>query len=179
LPVWVSTWEFECCQPDAAVGEPWTAYLFLREGDPWWIEYATTPVADNVLAFGRVAFDGVVLRPASGPNGAALVAHGPVRLAVPGTTDATSTRFEGVIEHEGHGGGDADGIGDYDVECTGIVRAVHGIAHQYEPRLLDEGEGMVPVGQAPPIACESTRDRAFDTYVVTIEFGPGAAATEQ
>ena len=39
LPVWVADWEFECCHPDAVVGEEWEACLTLQRGrDPWWVE---------------------------------------------------------------------------------------------------------------------------------------------
>jgi hypothetical protein len=174
LPVWVSTDEFECCHADAVVGEPWTANLHLEAGDPWWIEHATEPVPESVRTFGSVSLEGTVLRAAADSRHSALVAVGPVHVAVLGAT--TETRFSGFLVHEGHGPVEP-GIGDYEVECTGVVRAVHGIKYRFDRRLLDGEDTWVPVAQDPPVECTSTEARHFDTYVLTIEFGAHAAAT--
>ena len=173
LPVMLDSWELECCQPHATVGEEWTALMVLDLGGPWWLRYATGPVPDDVRSFGVVELEGVVLRPAPRPHDLGLVATGPVRFAA-SVMAADQHLFRGVIRHEAHGGG-PEGVLGTEIECTGTVRRIQGVAYRHESQLLDGEEGMVPVAQEPPVDLRSTADGQFDTYVLTIEFLPGAA----
>ena len=173
LPVMLDSWELECCQPDAVVGEPWTAFLVLGAAEPGWLEYATDPVPDSVRDFGVVEFVGTVLRPAPRAEHAGLVATGPVRVAVVDVR-GDQQRFRGVLQHEVHG--QVEGVLSTENECTGIVRRIQGIAFRREEKLWDGEPASVPVAQEPPVDLESTATRGYDTYALTIEFAPGAAS---
>ena len=59
VPIWVAAFELECCQPDATVGEPWTAsVVVLKSADPWWAEYAAEPVPEEIRTMGVVDLEG-------------------------------------------------------------------------------------------------------------------------
>ena len=61
LPIWIASWEIECCQPDAIIGKTWTTYPFLNPGTlPWWAGHATTPIPDDVISLGTIDMPGTV-----------------------------------------------------------------------------------------------------------------------
>jgi hypothetical protein len=172
LPVVLALWELECCQPHATVGDEWSAMLVMAVGDPWWIQYATEPVSDDVRNLGVVDVEGVVLRPAEAGRRVGLVAAGPVRFTAAYVT-AGQHSFRGVMHHEAHGGG-GDDLFAAEVECVGTVRRIQGVSYRYEERPGVE-EGIVPVAQEPPVELTSTDGaRKFSEYLLTIEFQPGA-----
>ena len=182
LPVWVATWEYECCQPDASVGAAWKGSVFLHGAEPWW---ATEPssLPPEVLQLGVVDLEVRVLRPAPGVGGAALVAADDIRLGAVGLDLSDGPqRIVGRVVFEGHvgpGGVDLD-----EVECHGTVRRVRRV-----PLLRENRDGMwVPIRQLPPVDVDSTADRQRDglppqqpgaTYVtddllVDVEIEPAA-----
>jgi hypothetical protein len=61
LPIWIDSWEIECCQPDATVRDSWATYPFVHIGSlPWWANKATKPIPPEVARLGTVELDGTV-----------------------------------------------------------------------------------------------------------------------
>ena len=135
------------------------------------MEHATQAVPEEVRNLGVIEFDGTVLRPAADEWHAGLVETAPIRVAVSGVA-AGQEHFRGVLEHAVHGAD--EGVLEYENACTGVVRRIQGIAFRREDKLWDGEPAFLPVAQEPPVDLESTITRGFDTYVLTIEFGPGA-----
>jgi len=86
LPVWLATWELECCHPDVTVGDVWTTTLVSSlprllptTGDkPGWASTAA----------GEISFVGRIMRPATHKEELALVSLGEIQIGVRGLTDA-------------------------------------------------------------------------------------------
>jgi hypothetical protein len=176
LYVWVASWEFECCRPDAVVGERWGGSLILDRAQPWWSEYVEGALPDDVLNLGVTEFDGDVANPPRAVDAPAVATVGTARIGVLGTVTSGRQRFRGRLQYEGHGGGPYDDVLD-ELDCEGVVRRVRGITYDYELRDTSEGEMKVPVAQRSPVDMNSTGDpyptgqagHAFGTYLVDLD----------
>ena len=153
LPIWISSWEIECCQPDAIVGQPWTTYPYLNLGAfPWWSDSATQPIPSEVANLGVVTLDGTI---STHDERTTITTEG-VTLPIVGTP--ATTPIIGRLIVDAHTGGDPHPI-------TGTVQQIVGIKY-----LRKDGE---PTAQLPPVELHSTLDRdnhpdGFDEYLVTL-----------
>jgi hypothetical protein len=156
LPVWVAAWEYECCRPDAVVGETWAGSLFLRPPEPWWAN-GSEAVDPEILVLGVVNLDVEVVRPAPHADAAALVAVDGIRLGVVSVDVSGPTRrVRGRVVFEGHVG--PDGVELDEVECRGTVRRVRRV-----PLVRKCKDGMwVPVSRLAAVDVASTADRHSD-----------------
>ena len=153
VPVFVSAWEIDCCQPDATVGEEWTACLFLFPARPWWAREGEQASADPQL--GLVDLEVNVVRPASTDESMALVDAGAIRLGVRGLRATGSHRLQGRVVSEWHGP-DPEGGQLEEVACRGVVRRVRLVPVEYEPR---GDRAWFPVAELPAVEVRSTAER--------------------
>jgi len=157
LPIWVATWELDCCQPDAVVGESWRASVFLHPGPPWWVSEYGRRLPPEHDELGVLEVDVDVVRPAPAPEGAALARVDGASIGVVGLQGMGKHHLRGRCIFEGHTG--PDGVALDEVECRGIVRRVRRVPLLYEPR----GKRMwVPLAQLDPIDVHSTLGRDPD-----------------
>ena len=161
LPIWVATWELDCCQPDAVVGERWRGSVFLHPGPQWWVSEYNRQLPPEHKDLGVVELDVDVVRPTPAPEGAALARVEGVSIGVLGLQAMGKHHVRGTCIFEGHTG--PDGVALEEVECRGIVRRVRRVPLVYEPR----GRRMwVPLAQLDPIDVHSTLDREPDRVPV-------------
>lgn len=172
VPIWVSAWELECCQPDATVGEPWVSSVVgLKPPDPWWAEHAPEPVPDEVRKLGVVDLEGtaasVTLHERS-----AIVDLGGVRVIVEGVRSSGQVSVNGRLwldahEHPEYQG--AEGL-----EWRGVVTRIRGIRLIYQPVTVYLA---IPVRQEAPVDLRSTSDRrdpamtdrGFSEFLIDLE----------
>ncbi|MGH9280494.1 MAG: hypothetical protein ACRD12_20670 [Acidimicrobiales bacterium] len=166
IPIWVASWEIECCQPEAVVGQGWAApFLKLLPPEPWWREYASGQITAEIEALGVVDLDGEVVREST-DDAPAVFRSGAVRVVVRGPLDPDATHVRGRLLFEGHDGpGVGPGVSHDKLECRGIARRVRGIPLLYE---LRDGT-HVPVAQDEPVDLTSTADRRFPEYLIELE----------
>lgn len=162
IPVWVASWEIECCQPEAVVGQEWAApFLRLAPPEPWWLAHASAPIPPEVEALGVVELDGAVVRDAA--SGAlATCRSGDLCIVTPSPMTADAGRIRGRLWFESHGG---PGVSEDRLECRGVVRRVRGIPLVYELRERTQ----VPVAQAEPVDLASTTEHGFPEYLIDLE----------
>ncbi|MFN2608578.1 MAG: hypothetical protein ABR511_11920 [Acidimicrobiales bacterium] len=153
LPVFAAAWELECCQPEATVGQAWSACLFLNPPVPWWTEEDDEGASESAL--GVMELDVDVLRGAEGDEAMALADAGPVCLGVKGLRETGRRLLCGRISSEWHGPG-PEGVSLGDVECTGNVRRVRLFPIAFERR---GDRAWFPVEELSPVDVRSTGDR--------------------
>jgi len=171
LPIWVSAWELECCQPDATVGEPWVASVVgLKPPDPWWAEHAPEPVPDEVRSLGVVNLEGtaasVTLHARS-----AIVDLGGVRVIVPGVRSSGRVPVNGRLRLDAHEHPEYQGA--QGLEWNGMVTRIRGIRLIYQPVTVYLA---IPVRQENPVELHSTSDpndaamadRGFSEFLIDI-----------
>lgn len=162
LPIWVASWEIECCQPDAIVGQPWAApFVRLGPPEPWWIGYADTPPPADVMELGVTELEGEVAK-ASTDQHPGVFRTEAFRVVVPGPLPADTRQLRGRLGFEGH---DGPGVEDQRLDISGIVRRVRGIPLVYEVR----DRMHIPIGQDAPVDVDSTTVRGFPEYLVDVE----------
>lgn len=149
LPIWLSDWELGCCPLHATRGEPWSASVFLHPGEPWWVKENGGTLDPAQAEVGEVELDLDVVRPAPGPDGAALATDGTIHVGLIGVVSLGRRRVKGRLMFEGHDG--PEGVTLDEVECHGTVRRVRRVPIVYELR-----GPWVPVGQLAPIEVDST-----------------------
>jgi hypothetical protein len=153
VPVFVSAWEMDCCQPDATVGEEWTGNLFFYPPKPWWLDEGGQGDADPEL--GVIELDVDIRRSASSEEAMALVDAGDLLLGVKGLRGKGRRRVRGRVISEWHGP-DPDGVKLAEVACQGLVRRVRLVPIEFERR----GErSFYPVARLPAIDARSTSER--------------------
>lgn len=130
VPIWVSAVELECCQPDATVGERWTASVVgLKPPEPWWVEHSPEPVPEEVLTMGVVDLEGVAASAALHAK-AAIVDVGPGRVVVPGARSGP-LRVHGRLWLDAHDHPEFQQVPG--LAWQGVVRRVRGIPLLYRP----------------------------------------------
>ena len=154
VPVWVQSWEFECCQPDVSVGQQWDATVVLRPPEPWWEHFASSPLSENVRHLG-VAEVGIVTRP-----------DGVLHVTM---DEPAATRFRGRLVFDAHNVSDDE----QQVVITGVVRRIRGVELTQAMR---PGEVIVPVGQSEPVDVSATGPgtdepvaREFTEFIIDVE----------
>ena len=172
VPIWVAAFELECCQPDATVGEPWTAsVVVLKSADPWWAEYAPEPVPEEIRTMGVVDLEGTTAS-ATLHARAGIVDIGPFRVIVPGATGTGPLRVRGRLwldAHEHPEFQQASGL-----RWQGVVRRILGIQLVYRPVTVYRA---IPIRQKAPVLLGSTSDRrdpamadrAFSEFLIEVE----------
>ncbi|MEX0790587.1 MAG: DUF6578 domain-containing protein [Actinomycetota bacterium] len=171
VPIWVSAWELECCQPNATVGERWTVSpIGLKPPDPWWAEHAPGPVPDDVLALGVVTLDGTAASTTLHDR-STIVDLGGNRVIVPGG-GGREVRLHGRLWLDGHEHPEYQGASG--LEWTGIVRRIRGIRLVYQPVTVYLA---IPVEQMKPVDLSSTSeindprlaDHGFAEFLIDLE----------
>ncbi len=143
FPVWVSAWEIGCCQPEAVVGQPWKACLFLH------------PPASDDASLAVVTLDVDVVRPAPAADGYGLARVGGVAIGVKGARDVGALNFQGRMLSRWHGP-DPHGVELDEVASEGTVRRVRLVPCVFERR----GDGVwSPIGQLAATDVGSTSGR--------------------
>ena len=163
IPVWLATWELDCCQADFAVGDSWATRLVTYDD--------VRPSADGSDGRNRRVGNGPLhgnrRARREGGHDLALVRVGSFRIAVQGLR-ATGTVAGAVKLHfEGHGpgqGGDPE-----EVLITGTVRRIERVPIIYRevrPR------GFEVAGYRDPVDVMTTRERCrHDALLITLEPG--------
>jgi hypothetical protein len=149
LPIWIASWEIECCQPDAIVGTEWTTYPFVNAGSlPWWVEKATQPIPAEVAEFGTITLTGTI---ANHDDRTTITTSG-ITLPIHGTPPKPP--FDARLVVDAHT--------DTTFPVTGVVERVLGIKYK---RI----NGW-PIAQFPATELRSTSERqdGFDEYLVTL-----------
>lgn len=123
--------------------------MFLHPGEPWWVQEYGGTLDPEQAEVGTVELDLDVVRPAPGPDDAALATDGTIHVGLVGAVSLGRRRVKGRLEFEGHEG--PEGVKLEEVECHGTVRRVHRVPIVYELR-----GPWVPVGQLAPIEVDST-----------------------
>ena len=172
FPIWVPATELECCQPDATVGEPWTASVVaLKEPQPWWVKHSPEPVSDEVLSMGVVEVEGTAA--SSTMRGRSSIVHvGGLRVILPGERVNGTVRRRGRLWLEVHGHPELQGVPG--LQWNGTVRGISGIRLEYRPVTVYLA---IPVRQEPPVRLVSTSDRrdpamldrGFSEFLIDLE----------
>lgn len=153
VPVFVSAWEMDCCQPDATVGEQWQGCLFLYPPKPWWVQEGDQWSDDPEMSV--IELDVDVVRSATSDDAMALVDAGAIRLGIEGLRGKGRRRVRGRVSSEWHGP-DPKGVKLEEVAAEGIVRRVRLVPIEFERR----GEkAFYPVARLSPIEVRSTSER--------------------
>lgn len=154
VPVFVSAWEMDCCQPEATVGEEWTSgCLFLIPPTPWWAREGERASAEPEL--GVIELDVDVVRPAGTDESMALVDAGAVRMGVKGLRGTGRRRLRGRVMSDWHAP-DVEGVNLAEVAFEGLVRRVRLVPIEYERR---GDRSWFPVAELAPVDVRSTRER--------------------
>ena len=149
LPIWIASWEIECCQPDATIGTDWTTYPFVNIGSqPWWAEKATQPIPAEVAELGTITLTGTI---ANHGDRTTITTRG-ITLPIHGETPSPPFSARLVV----------DAHTDTTFPITGIVEHVLGINYQRK-------NGW-PITQLPATELHSTSERhdGFDEYLITL-----------
>lgn len=174
IPIWVSAWELECCQPHATVGEPWVASVVgLKPPEPWWAEHAPDPVPQDVLTLGVVTLQGVAVS-RSLHTRSAIVDLGGYRVIVPGGGASGEMPVSGRLWLDAHEHPEYRGVEG--LEWRGTVRRIRGIRLIYQPVTVYLA---IPVRQEEPVELRSTSDRkdpamldrGFSEFLIDLETG--------
>ncbi len=172
LPIWVSAFELECCQPDATVGDPWVASVVgLKPADPWWAQHSPDPVPDSVRSLGVVELEGAAASTTLHAR-SAIVDLGGVRVIVPGVTGNGTVSVRGRLWLDAHEHPEYQNVPG--LEWRGIVRRIRGIRLLYQPVTVYLA---IPVRQEPPVELRSTSnrkdpamlDRGFSEFLIDLE----------
>ena len=174
VPIWVSAFELECCQPDATVGEEWVAsVVVLKPANPWWARHSPEPVPDEVRRLGVVDLDGtassVTLHARS-----AIVDVGGAPVVVPGVTSPGPVKVQGRLWLDAHEHPEYQAMKQ--LEWHGTVRRIRGVRLVYQPVTVYLA---IPIRQEPPVELMSTSarrdpamaDRGFAEFLVDLEVG--------
>ncbi|HEX2052784.1 MAG TPA: DUF6578 domain-containing protein [Actinomycetota bacterium] len=154
VPIWVSAFELECCQPDANVGEPWEASLVgLRPPEPWWAKHSPEPVPDDVLSLGVVDLEGTAAS-ATLHTKAAIVDLGGYRVIVPNPVPPGPVRVHGRLWLDAHAHPELSHAAG--LEWRGTVRRIRGIHLVYQPVTVYLA---IPIRQQAAVDVLSTSDR--------------------
>ena len=149
LPIWIASWEIECCQPDAIVGTSWTTYPFVNIGSqPWWAEHATQPIPAEIAELGTITLTGTI---ATHGDRATITSRG---LTLPIHGAAPKPPFVARLIVDAHT--------DKTFPVTGIVERVLGINYQRKDSWR--------IAQLPATEIRSTSGlhNTFDEYLVTL-----------
>ncbi|HYN99494.1 MAG TPA: DUF6578 domain-containing protein [Actinomycetota bacterium] len=172
VPIWVSAWELECCQPDATVGERWTASLVgLKPPEPWWAQHAPQPIPDDVRSLGVVNLTGTAVSTTLHER-SKIVDVGGYRVIVPGAPNTREIAVNGRLWLDGHEHPEYQGAAG--LEWTGVVRRIRGIRLIYQPVTVYLA---IPVRQEEPVDLTSTSDRndprmsdrGFSEFLIDLE----------
>lgn len=154
VPIWVSAWELECCQPDATVGERWVASVIgLRPPEPWWAEHAPDPIPEEVRSLGVVDMEGTAASRTLHSR-STIVDIGGSRVIVPDVTGSGIVKVHGRLWLDAHE--HPEYRGTEGLVWTGVVRRIRGIRLIYQPVTVYLA---IPVRQEKPVELSSTSDR--------------------
>lgn len=154
LPIWLATWELECCHDDFGVGDQWESTLVTFRGLA-----ATTPgpVGWESDDEGFVTITGRVLKAVNHNDGEALVDVGPFRIGAMGvrTTGFVAGRVR--LHFEGHGPWMSIEPGQ--ILVSGVVRRI-----QRFPIIWRRVSGVQfeHAGHRPPVDISTTAERSHD-----------------
>jgi hypothetical protein len=150
VPIWISSWEIECCQPEASVGHEWVGpALWLRGSEPWWRKYVDAPLPPEVETLGVADLEGEVVVPAGSTDRPGVFRVGTLEILVPEARTVGRQSIRGRLHAQSHQGPTEPGFG---LHCRGVVRRVRGIPLVYELRDVVK----VPVAQGKPVELQST-----------------------
>lgn len=136
LPIWIASWEIECCQPNATVGKTWTTFPILNPGTlPWWADDATTKIPDDVIKLGTITMPGTLQT----LDGRTTITNRGITIPIHG--DAHTTPIHGRLIVDAHV--------ERRYPITGSVQRVRGIGYHYDRTGL-------PVSQLPPVELRTT-----------------------
>lgn len=147
VPVFAASWEIECCQPEAEIGEQWDVPVSFRaEVDPWYVTEFGAAASDEVIARGRVTLDIEVVR----TIGDYVVAtDGRVYFLMQSADVAQN--LTGRLWLDAHREPDAT-----EAQIHGVVKMVELIPLCYRPR---EEREFVPAEAGEPITVSSSAER--------------------
>ena len=155
LTIWVSAWEMDCCQPDAVVGETWSACVLLEPAEPWW--YGQSNRSTPPPEVGVVELELDVVRAAPSADGYGLARLGAVSIGVKGAEAVGPQRVRGRLWNQWHGP-DPDGLEFEETAVEGVVRRVRRVPIDYQRQIADT-RSFMPVGELQPIEAHSTIER--------------------
>lgn len=172
VPIWVSAWELECCQPNATVGERWTVSVVgLKPPEPWWARHAPDPVPNEVLELGVVRLTGTTASTTLHER-SRIVDLGGYRVIMPGAGGGPEVEIHGRLWLDGHEHPEYQGTPG--LEWAGTVRRIRGIRLRYQPVTVYLA---IPVEQHEPVELKSTSDRdepgpadhGFSEFLIDLE----------
>lgn len=154
VPIWVSAFELECCQPDATVGEEWVAsVVVLKPPEPWWAQHWPEPVSEEVLTLGVAELEGTAAS-VTLHSRSAIVDVGGGRVIVPGVPSEGPAVISGRLWLDAHEHPEHQGVPG--LEWRGMVERILGIRLLYRPVTVYRA---IPFRQEPPVELRSTSDR--------------------
>jgi hypothetical protein len=172
VPIWVSAWELECCQPNATVGDRWTISLVgLKPPEPWWAVHVPDPIPDEVRELGVVRLWGTTASTTLHER-STIVDLGGYRVIMPGSGSGPEVELHGRLWLDGHEHPEYQGTPG--LQWTGTVRRIRGIRLRYQPVTVYLA---IPVEQYEPVELRSTSDRhepeladrAFSEFLIDLE----------
>jgi hypothetical protein len=154
VPIWVSAFELECCQPDATVGEQWVASaVVLKPPEPWWAKHSPEPVPDEVLTLGVASLEGTAAS-VTLHSRSAIVDVGCGRVIVPEVASAGPVAVYGRLWLDAHEHPEYQGVAG--LGWSGVVERIRGIRLVYQPVTVYRA---IPIRQEAPVELKSTSDR--------------------
>ena len=162
IPVWLATWELDCCHADFAVGDSWeTTLVSYDHVEP----SADTGETFSAVELGMVRFTGSVERAARSEHELALVRIGSFRIGVRGLRHVGTVSGTVQLHFEGHG--PWMGVEPEEVRVAGRVRRIERVAIVYRevrPRMFEIA------GYRDPVDVATTRERReHDALLITLE----------
>ncbi len=160
LPIYVSGWEIECCQPDITVGERWLAFPIFTESDGSG-EVTSGPTNGTGKPVGLIEAN---IRPHRLSE-----ADAPV-IELNGLAIASSAHLESAATVTGHLFNDAHYCDEtynsqYPLLVEGIVRRLYGMKFRYK----DGSRISQAVTQLVTSARGGQRDRYYDEFLMLLE----------
>lgn len=163
IPLWLATWELDCCHDDFAVGDWWeTTLVTYDDVEPSADQGDTLEPVDEL---GAVRLAGTVERAAPNEHHLALLRVGSLAMGVRGITRCG--RVSGTVKLHFEGHGPWMGVEPEEVRVAGRVRRIERVPIVYRevrPRMFEVAGHMDPVD----VATTSER-REHDELLITLE----------
>jgi hypothetical protein len=153
LPIWLATWELDCCEEDFTVGDEWESTLLAYEG---LTSTRAQPVGWTLDHDGFITISGQVLQHAANEDQLALVDVGQFRLGARGVVTSGHVGGRTRLHFDGHG---PFFIEPAEILVSGVVKRI-----QRYPIIWRHVEDVFyeRAGHRPPVDISGTAERVPD-----------------
>ena len=156
LPVWIETWQLDCCGDDLLPGDRWSPSLLTF---PDALTQTAEAVGWSSVDLGAISF--VADATNLGEGGPTLLDIGNVRVGVPDLGASGRVAGAGKLIADWHAGWEFPDVDtDYeDIAVEGTVRSVRRLPIVYETRYDGPVKTLIAIGHRAPVDVASTKER--------------------